>query len=1381
MTAQCIPVDSVGGWLRYRFRTRIRQSLWALILSAGGAVAAMSPVQAQPIAPDAVPDALRGWIEWVLDDQSRSACPLVTGFDPAQTNGRACAWPGPLALAAGPSGAVFSQRWTLYARGAVALPGDASAWPQSVAVDGVAQPVVSCLDGRPCVYLPAGGHDITGRIDWNTRPESLPLPPGTGIVSLELDGTAVFPLERSADRVWFGRAAEAVREADSLSLVVHRRLADGVPALLETRIELRVTGAGREERLGAPLPEGFAPIRLDGDVPARLDGSGQLIAQVRPGVHQLVLVARATAPFVSVAGPAVGDPWPAEEVWSFAADPLLRIVEVSGVEGIDANQAGAPGEWSMLPAYRMQAGTELVVTERARGLSEQDQNRLRLTRQLWIDFAGGGASFRDRVSGEMLRGWRLDVAAPYTLTRAEGPGGPLLVTNGREAGWSGVEVRERLVDLTAAGRIDGGRNLPVGGWQETFDAVDLTLMLPPGHLLYAAPGADVADGAWVERWTLLDLFMVAFIALLAFWYGRFALALPVAVLVVLGYFELGTPLLWLILLAVAAALATRSLPQGLPQRISNGVRIALLALLALAALPFAASQLTRALYPQLEPTAGQQALMEAEYAEAEPMPMAAPPPAPQAPAMAAERAMADSMTKAQESVTVTGSRLGVLSRYAPDTQVQAGGGDPDWTWRGYQLSWSGPVTAAQSVRLVISPPWLTRSLRVLTVLLLALVIVSLAGVDWRRRLRLGAAAITLPLLAGLALAPTLATAQATPSPELLQELRDRVLRAPECAPQCAAVARVEVDARGERIAFAAEVHAASRVAVPLPLAESLTALERLTVDGVAGQPVLRHDDGLAYVLVDRGVRRVEAVLRVADADRIALRFPLAPGRVAVVVDGWEAGGLREGRLPTGALELVRLRSVESAPAAQVQQFQPFVIVTRRLVLDLDWRIETEVTRLAPTGAAFSVRIPLLNGERPTQAGLDVEDGAVLAAFGTGQAQVAWTSTLERADSLSLTAPGLDAQAEIWRLVASPIWNVVATGVPAVANTEATWVAEYRPLPGETLRIEIGRPEAVAGGTLAFDKVALMTRAGVRAIEHELSATLRSTAGGQHAIRLPEAAEVLAVEVDGMAINARPEAGELSVPVRPGSQQWVVRWRESAELGLAARTAPVDLAAPASNLDISLALPADRWILATRGPQLGPAVLYWPALAVLVLLAWAVSRTGRTPLKFHHWLLLGLGFSTFSWLALLVVAAWLFALDARARWREPAASQWFEAAQIGLLVLTAIALLSLVSAIPQGLLGTPDMQIAGYGSTAALLQWFSDRSDGALPVASAFSVSLWWYKAAMLAWALWLANALLGWLRWGWQAWSAGGYWRKAAPKPVIGGAPPPPKPDDAAP
>ena len=70
-----------------------------------------------------------------------------------------------------------------------------------------------------------------------------------------------------------------------------------------------------------------------------------------------------------------------------------------------------------------------------------------------------------------------------------------------------------------------------------------------------------------------------------------------------------------------------------------------------------------------------------------------------------------------------------------------------------------------------------------------------------------------------------------------------------------------------------------------------------------------------------------------------------------------------------------------------------------------------------------------------------------------------------------------------------------------------------------------------------------------------------------------------------------------------------------------------------------------------------------------------------------------------------------------------------------------------------------MQIAGNGSTATDLQWFVDRATTAYPQAWVWSVSIWWYRALMLAWALWLAFSLLGWLRWGWRHYARDGVWR----------------------
>ena len=99
--------------------------------------------------------------------------------------------------------------------------------------------------------------------------------------------------------------------------------------------------------------------------------------------------------------------------------------------------------------------------------------------------------------------------------------------------------------------------------------------------------------------------------------------------------------------------------------------------------------------------------------------------------------------------------------------------------------------------------------------------------------------------------------------------------------------------------------------------------------------------------------------------------------------------------------------------------------------------------------------------------------------------------------------------------------------------------------------------------------------------------------------------------------------------------------------------------------------------------------------------------------------------------------------------------------------------SLIAAIPYGLLANPDMRIAGSGQQANELSWFNDQAAGELPMPWVLSVSLWWYKAAMLLWALWLAFALVRWLPIAWKALGAGGFWRKTprsvTPSPAVKG------------
>jgi hypothetical protein len=99
-------------------------------------------------------------------------------------------------------------------------------------------------------------------------------------------------------------------------------------------------------------------------------------------------------------------------------------------------------------------------------------------------------------------------------------------------------------------------------------------------------------------------------------------------------------------------------------------------------------------------------------------------------------------------------------------------------------------------------------------------------------------------------------------------------------------------------------------------------------------------------------------------------------------------------------------------------------------------------------------------------------------------------------------------------------------------------------------------------------------------------------------------------------------------------------------------------------------------------------------------------------------------------------------------------------QLVLAAWTGAALTALYFAIEQGLLGVPEMQISGYGSSSYQLNWMQDRIGSLMPRPWVLSVPLFVYRALMLAWALWLALALLRWLRWGWHCFAEGGLWRR---------------------
>jgi hypothetical protein len=1345
---------------------------------------------ATPLLAQDLPASLRDWQSWVLHDVPQHDCPFLANQMPGDNSYR-CAWPGRLTLDASKDGGRFSLDVHVDAPSWVALPGDERNWPQQVSANKQTA-IVLPRAGVPMLWLMPGDYRVSGALPWTSRPARLRVPAMIGLVSLSVDGATVARIERNGDQLTLGEAAAAQRAADALSLRVYRRLEDGLPATLETRLQLNVTGSAREQLLGPALPAGFVATALSGDLPARLENDGQLRVQLRPGQWTVTLVARSVAPLSKVVLKLPAAPWPRQEIWSYSDDTDLRNTRVEG-NATDAAQAGVPSDWSDLPAYALDDSAGLAIEQGTRGDEGGQGDQLHLQRELWLDFDGAGLSVADHLTGELRHHQRLDVAAPWQLQRAAQGDEPLLITRGADDR-SGIELREQKLDLNAGLRLATYHGaLPSAGWQIPLEGIQATLHLPSGYRLLGTVGVDRSPDSWIGQWSLLDLFVVALIALLAGRLLGWPWALLAAGYLALAQHESHAPL-WTLGVTLALALLLRALPEG---RLRSSVRIGAVTVFALAVLwtlPFTATQLQYALHPQLE-GGSQGRVVSVNYIEppaVEEVSQNAVQPAPSPPAEPAGADLASyalkskSVSPRREAVTVSAASIqnqtdalgGASGRVDTRSVIQAGAGMPRWNeGNNYRLGWSGPVTTEQSTRLVIAPSWLVRLLRVAMVALLALLLAKLVTtllLPWRGRWpgwrggRLAGAA-----LLALALLPHGAHAQNLPSEQLLDQLRNRLTEAPKCAPTCADLAQAQLQANGDALDVELEAHIGAPVALPLPQADDALQLLDVAVDGHADAPLTRSA-GQLLLRMDRGVHRVSLHYRIGAADSVSLRFAQRPQRVTFSGQGWSQDGVDDGRVLGDSVALHRVRAAsdgKSLPA--VQSFPPYVRLTRRLVLGLDWTVQNVAERIAPQQGGFSTTLPLLPGEHPLGDDALVKDGRISITFNATSNSVSWTSRLDHTAQLALKAPDLGERAEVWEIHAAPMWHVDAKGVPTSSSDDGLL---YQPLPGESLQLAFNQPVAVAGDSLAFDGVQLTSTAGERASETTLSLHARSTRGGEHAIDLPAGAELLEAQRDNQPINLAVRDGKLGLPLLPGAHDYTLRLREPQGVAARTHTPAFALHAPVANINLALQLPQDRWVLWTWGPTAGPAVLYWSQLIVLLLVAWLLARYAPTPLRFHHWLLLGLGFSAFAWSAYALVVLWLILLGLRARGApaERLAPTTFNLLQFGLAALTLLALTVLISAVPKGLLGLPDMHVAGNDSSAWNLRWFADQSTNALPSGGVFSVSLWVYKLAMLAWALWLANALIGWLRWAFDAWTHGGYWRKREPKPVVTPLPPPP-------
>ena len=603
---------------------------------------------------------------------------------------------------------------------------------------------------------------------------------------------------------------------------------------------------------------------------------------------------------------------------------------------------------------------------------------------------------------------------------------------------------------------------------------------------------------------------------------------------------------------------------------------------------------------------------------------------------------------------------------------------------------------------------------------------------------------------------------AYPPQELLQQLKQRLLKPAECLPQCAEIESLSIQLDPDKADFALKAHAAENLALPLPVPLNEWTPDAVSIDGKPAPALFRDRSETLWLYLEKGVHDVTVRGRISHLRSLRLDFPLQPRTIDTSLQGWSIEGADSLSQSQRSMTFTR----EQAEGAQQDKFDTrsdipvFARVTRHIRLGLDWQVVTTVQLESGTALPALLRIPLLPGEAVVSDGIEVDHGNVLVSLSEASPGLSWLSSLQKSDTIELTAPASQPWSETWQLEVTPIWHVETGGIPAIYHQLASgrWNPQWRPWPGEQVTLAVTRPPGIEGRTRTIDHSLLTLTPGKRATAAELSFTLRSSQGQQHTITLPHHAELESVSIDDKSVPVRQDGDKVTLPLSPGSQDIVIKWKELRGIDWLFMTSAVDLGMDSVNARINLNQGYDRWILLAGGIRQGPAVLFWGVLIVIVLIAIGLGRIRGTPLKTHSWILLGIGLSTVTPFIALLIAVWIFALYARGRAGEFSNASLFNTMQVVLVFLTLLALASLFGAVSNGLLGNPDMQIAGNGSSNWQLNWYQDHLGTAMPRAWIISAPVLAYRFMMLAWSMWMAFALINWLKWGWGCYSSGRLW-----------------------
>lgn len=1321
------------------------------------------------------PPDLKKWEEWVMYGNEKYACPsFYNDFHEFK-----CIWPELLNLDFTSAGGTFKQMVTAMIDSWFYLPGNNNFWPVSVAIDGEKVPVLLHRN-KPAVRIQAGRHKISGEFKWTEVPQSFVIPEMTGLVALRVNNKVVNePFIDKAGKLWIQKKVKNEtgalgRESNIINVQIFRLIEDSVPLRLKTVIRLTVSGENRREKLISCLPVNMMTVSVKTPLPLKLGEDGVLQVDVRPGKWNIHLMSISDDPdyrFMPATAPY------GEELWAYKQYPDLRVARIEGVEPVDPAQSRLPPVWKNYSTYRVRKGNLLSIKEIQRGTPEATADALFLKREFWLDFDGNGATVKDEVSG--IAGKRLFFSMEndaYELGRVKMDSEDKLVTlkNGRR----GIEVERGQVNLMAVSR--GKKNVtdsPVSlGWKSRFKSVDGLFHLPPGWRLLAFQGGTAQyKSTWIDSWTLLDFFLILIVAFAVvklfgwLWGGLFFTGL-----IVIAH-EPGAPFyMWIVISFTTAIFNVLSSGEqngkgGFLFRVVRFVHYSTMIILAVISFIFIAGQAKIMLYPQLEKVSARKSYSQAIEADTF------------ASVEESEKVSVPQrrLSKKELLRDMAGSKrpdgsYGEQQKYQVAQQgmvTQTGPGIPAWDWRKVQVK-LGAVSEEHKIKLWLLSPFQNSIFSAFRILFLLLMLYRFSNIrlsPFLRKKQAGSKVITALILMILFIPAAQGISAEMPANDLLLELEKRLIKPPECFPNCAVISDAKIylpdsdsfKDKKQFIEIVLSISADVETAVPLPSGNGKWQLYDLVNDGKPHLAVI-SDKKTLWTYIPEGVHTLKIRGIAFNKKQFQFLFPLKPRYVETYSDGWAVTGINGNHQAENVIQASVIEPVEASKDSGADDgnknelITEYLRVKRTFVLDFEWSVITTVERIVRSQDQQGVvaDIPLLDNElvRTDHPAISITNSVATVSMSSRENKIEWQSSIPISSELRLKSVKGVRLTEVWGLRQSSMWHSTFEGIPVIYPEDSVGSFWY-PWPGEELLLKISRLEPAPGQSMTIDSVRADYHIGKGYNRLLLKARIRTTSGRTHHIISPENTFVEHIRLNGTSFPLSGNSEKISLPVQPGTQDIEIEWNESqkwSDSWLKSFFFPKKIQFPElnvgsylNNIDVYIHLPDKLWLLWTCGPRLGPAVLAWSLVVAILLYSIIAGRMNLSPLKSRQWLILGLGLVSLSVPEMLLVAGWFFVIEAR---KNKAASSpvLFNLIQMLLIAWTVFTVVVCLKAVSNGLIGIPDMQISGNLSSENKLHWTLDHNDNLLPRPSVWIYSIYIYQLVMLAWALWFSMGVIKW-------------------------------------